>query len=222
MLALLTPAKADIIDDPLHGYCNGCADNGTNTPLIGSTFGFQSSPAGATGTLYLDFLVPNTINTATFAAPSVTGATTGTSTLFSTTAWTTDTLQAYLGGQFAAGLPSNPIGAYLPSTQTVNAAATGFYDYILSTGSRTLGGTDTVPTALWTLTALLPVGSYIVGKMVTADGTIMTANSGALFVGGSNPPPPPPPAVPLPGAVWLFGAGLLGLVGLARKKKQAL
>jgi hypothetical protein len=27
------------------------------------------------------------------------------------------------------------------------------------------------------------------------------------------------PAVPVPAAVWLFGSGLLGLVGVARKKK---
>lgn len=30
-----------------------------------------------------------------------------------------------------------------------------------------------------------------------------------------------PPAVPLPPAVWLFGSGLLGLVGIARRKKAA-
>ena len=29
----------------------------------------------------------------------------------------------------------------------------------------------------------------------------------------------PPPAVPVPAAVWLFGSGLLGLVGIARRKK---
>jgi len=28
-----------------------------------------------------------------------------------------------------------------------------------------------------------------------------------------------PPAVPVPAAVWLFGSGLLGLVGIARRKK---
>ncbi len=31
----------------------------------------------------------------------------------------------------------------------------------------------------------------------------------------------PPPAVPVPAAVWLFGSGLLGLVGVARRKKMA-
>jgi len=31
----------------------------------------------------------------------------------------------------------------------------------------------------------------------------------------------PPAAVPVPAAVWLFGSGLLGLVGVARRKKAA-
>ncbi|MGB5716088.1 MAG: VPLPA-CTERM sorting domain-containing protein [Gammaproteobacteria bacterium] len=29
------------------------------------------------------------------------------------------------------------------------------------------------------------------------------------------------PGVPLPAAFWLFGSGLLGLVGIARRKKAA-
>jgi hypothetical protein len=32
---------------------------------------------------------------------------------------------------------------------------------------------------------------------------------------------PQPPQVPVPAAVWLFGSGLLGLVGIARRKKKA-
>jgi len=32
---------------------------------------------------------------------------------------------------------------------------------------------------------------------------------------------PPPAAIPVPAAVWLFGSGLLGLVGIARRKKKA-
>jgi hypothetical protein len=33
--------------------------------------------------------------------------------------------------------------------------------------------------------------------------------------------PTPPTVVPVPAAVWLFGSGLLGLVGIARRKKKA-
>lgn len=31
---------------------------------------------------------------------------------------------------------------------------------------------------------------------------------------------PPPAMVPIPAALWLFGSGLLGLAGLARKKSS--
>lgn len=33
-------------------------------------------------------------------------------------------------------------------------------------------------------------------------------------------PPPPPSGVPVPAAVWLFGSGLLGLIGVARRKQS--
>lgn len=29
------------------------------------------------------------------------------------------------------------------------------------------------------------------------------------------------PAVPIPAAVWMFGSGLIGLIGLARRKANA-
>jgi hypothetical protein len=31
----------------------------------------------------------------------------------------------------------------------------------------------------------------------------------------------PPAIVPIPAAAWLFGSGLLGLIGIARRKKAA-
>lgn len=38
----------------------------------------------------------------------------------------------------------------------------------------------------------------------------------------SSPPPPPPPgAVPEPATGWLLGFGLLGLMGVARRKETA-
>jgi len=34
-------------------------------------------------------------------------------------------------------------------------------------------------------------------------------------------PPEPPEPIPVPAAIWLFGSGLVGLIGIARRKKQA-
>jgi hypothetical protein len=37
-----------------------------------------------------------------------------------------------------------------------------------------------------------------------------------------NPPEPPPSTIPVPAAAWLMGSGLLGLTGIARRKKSRL
>jgi len=63
----------------------------------------------------------------------------------------------------------------------------------------------------WTLTSAEGVsadGSIIVGNGIHGDGTreAWMANIGV---------------VPIPPTVWLFGSGLLGLVGIARRKKAA-
>lgn len=57
--------------------------------------------------------------------------------------------------------------------------------------------------------------SYILGTAtVASDGTVTLAGNA-----GSTTTTPPP--VPLPAAVWLFGSGLLGLVGVSRRRKNA-
>src|SRR6516162_8227075 len=117
-----TNVSADVIlDDPLHGYCGGagqCIDNGTNSPTSNNppvNFGFTVSPGPQTGDFVVDVLVPNNIvKPASFA---ITGTLSGTATLFSATAWTTGDLATYLG---ISASPSNPIGAYLPSTQALD------------------------------------------------------------------------------------------------------
>ncbi|NOU21105.1 MAG: VPLPA-CTERM sorting domain-containing protein, partial [Methyloglobulus sp.] len=52
-------------------------------------------------------------------------------------------------------------------------------------------------------------------------------NQGGGNQGGGGSVPTPPPAntgqqVPVPAAVWLFGSGLVGLMGLRRKSKLAV
>jgi hypothetical protein len=217
-------AKADtlpLLDDPLHGYCGGagqCIDNGTNSPTSNNppvNFGFTVSPGPASGDFVVDVLVPNNVvKPASFA---ITGTLSGTATLFSATAWTTGDLATYLG---ISASPSNPIGAYLPSTQALDPGATGFFVFQVDLGSTTLQGPSNPNlNPLLNISPGLPLASYIVGFLNEggASGIIATANSGAIFETS------PPSAVPLPSALVLFATGLggLGLIGARRKRKAA-
>jgi hypothetical protein len=58
------------------------------------------------------------------------------------------------------------------------------------------------------------VQSYVLG-------TASLGTNGTLTLAGNTVTAPPPP-VPLPAAVWLFGSGLLGLVGVSRRRKAAV
>ena len=209
--ALLVPAAHA---DTLHGFCSGagqCVDNGTNSPTSTNSpanFGFTGSPGG-TGGFALVFLVPNNED----AVPSalsfgVTGTFSGTTTFFSSPAWSSGFLASYLG--ISGASPANPIGAYLPSTQTLDPGATGFFAYYLE-GLATVT-TSSGPTFNLS-SGTLPLASYIVGFIATDEGDIgATANSGAIFETGK-----PPTSTPEPSTSVLLGFGLLGLVGLRRR-----
>ena len=209
-------AHADGIDgvlDPLHGFCAAatCVDNGTNTPLGSQPFSFTVSPgnATATGDLLMDILVPNNL-AAPANFPITGGPPTGTATKVDT-AWTSGQLDTFLG---ISASPTNPIGAFLPSTQKVDPGATGFFVFQADLGSTTLQPqSNASPTPLWSI-ANLPVGSYVVAFLNTGTTSnpnwIATANSGALFV------PVPAAGAGVPGLIAACGA----LLGLARRRRQ--
>jgi len=106
-----TTTTTSTVDDPLHGYCTGCAENSVNTNTVTTTnpiknFGFWISPSTATGEFWVDILVPNNEVSAvqlasnkgkgnfyTVTAGTLPGGGVGTTlpknaTLVSTTAWT--------------------------------------------------------------------------------------------------------------------------------------
>ena len=58
-----------------------------------------------------------------------------------------------------------------------------------------------------------PNGLDGINGMKMIDGAFIDSSANFNFVA--------PAAVPVPAAVWLFGSGLLGLVGVARRKKTA-
>ena len=92
------------------------------------------------------------------------------------------------------GFGSAPIGPSPMATTTYNT------DGVSITGNDTIGGSPmtTIPFA---------------DHNANFDMKVIT------FVGCSADCTPPP--IPVPAAVWLFGSGLLGLVGVARRRKQA-
>src|ERR1700730_1634094 len=208
-LAMLSgPAFADTVplDDPLHGYCGGagqCIDNGTNSPTTNNppiNFGFTVSPGPASGSSFLiDVLVPN--NEPAPASFALTGTFSGTATLFSATPFTSGALDAYLG---ISASPSNPIGAYLPSTQALDPGATGFFVFQVNLGAATLQGANNPNVSpLENISPGLPLASYIVAFLnegtAQSPSWVATANSGAIFE-----------TVRVPGPI--VGAGLPGLI----------
>ena len=163
------------------------------------------------------------INPAAFADMSVDGSTfdgsaptaTGSEAFYATTSIAT----------FAFGF-FGPVATYTAATDGVSSGFTPV------TGELT--GSDLTLdlnswTAYWNGTSFNQ-GASGVATTVDASGNF-TASWTALVVGGAfngqtgswsiTGTTDAPPAVPVPAAVWLFGSGLLGLVGVARRKKAA-
>jgi hypothetical protein len=215
----------------LHGFCSTaapCTDTGTNTPTSVNPpdFGFSAGGHSAMGDVMIDILVPDTISspstTYTISGPLISPAT-FTASLFSTTPWTLAShpmggspLDTYLG---ISGSPNNPIGAFLPATQTFDSSATGFFVYTADLGSQMLpsnsGASDS---DLLTLNKGLPQGSYIVAFQGAAGTRLdATAPSGAILETGAMTPVPEPSTW----AMMLIGFAGLALAGYRRALRTA-
>jgi len=209
----------------LYGYCEIYYDcvpyNGINsgTPFNPPReFGFTSSSGPSSGELFIDLLVPDKFDTPTGSViPSnlsivLTGTLSGTARLFSSTPWTSGALDSYLG---ISASPTNPIGAFLPSTLTIQRLATGFYVYQVDLGNTTLQSSPPPPGAGFReniSSGPLPgSGYYIVAFLnegtATQPNFQSTANSGAIFV-------------PEPTSALLLATGLLAL-GVSRHRRRS-
>lgn len=242
LLTLSASAFGQLVDDPLHGFCWGgtptCPEatvggvkvtpTSTNPP----NFGFTVSPGPQTGDYLIDVLVPNNENTVpsftitgTQGGTSNTDAISATASLFSATAWTSGGLDTYLG---MSASPANPIGAFLPATQSVDANAAGYFVYQADLGqTRLQDNPNPLAGPLLNIGPALPIGTVIVGFLNTSNnGVIATANSGALFESGpgttggtgGNGGGSSGGTVPEPGAIVLLGSALVALFSISRKK----
>jgi hypothetical protein len=216
-LFALVPAAgyADIIDDPLHGFCAGCSDNGTVTPIPTNppnNFTFTASPGPQTGELFVDILLPNVGTAPTSLTVSVTGSPNVTANRVDTVFNSGDlaTFLGFCGTPCNTVSPANPIGGFPGST-------TGFFVFQADLGLRTLGANNN-PGAGPNLDVeqFLPLGSSIVAFLNTnvtggsQNGFIATALSGQLFVPG------PAVGAGLPGLLAACGS----LLALARRRRR--
>ena len=97
----------------------------------------------------------------------------------------------------------------------INETYPGFYDY------GTTGVTSTVSTNYYPQYDLLgayhQIGSPSTSYLTRTNSSLATSSSqgdAGHYLVQTSP-------VPVPAAVWLFGSGLLGLIGIARSKKAA-
>jgi hypothetical protein len=128
--------------------------------------------------------------------------------------WGTDEYPEFIGSSFidAFGLYLNGVNIAQTGGQPVNVdhpdmqALTGTeLDGILAPGNN--------PVLLFSGSAM-PTGNTLSFIIADSGDAILDATAYISSVSGVTPVPP----IPVPAAVWLFCSGLLGLIGIARRK----
>jgi hypothetical protein len=114
----------------------------------------------------------------------------------------------------------NSLSGGASSIEGATPATAGQWDYNLpsSTASQWYGNGPVTANTLGTTANLFYVtgNGGALSKVAVSNPNTETATltaAGLVLAGGST--------VPLPAAVWLFGSGLLGLAGIARRKSKA-
>ena len=118
-----------------------------------------------------------------------------------------DTDQNYLGSNLTISAPEI-VGFTGPVNANNDFIATGTNGTLNLIGSdQFILGLDTGGGNWITDSAVVSVGANAFQVSFDNNGTLVTVDVQII------------PPVPVPAAVWLFGSGLIGLVGVARRKK---
>jgi hypothetical protein len=217
--ALAIFSASAVYGDTLHGFCYSpspvCSDDGTNTPTSADLpdFGFSGSGQSVTGDYLIELLIPNNVLDADSLSFSVSGTEGATNLgpfvagLFSTAAFTSGSLDTYLG---LSASPADGLSNFLTATQALDPGATGFFVYQADLGTQTLlKQSDELDGPLLTLNNALPTGSFIDAFVNGGSPESTNANSGAIFETGTS-------TVPEPSYTLLLAAGIV-LFGLVRR-----
>jgi hypothetical protein len=111
---------------------------------------------------------------------------------------------------------NNISGGFTPLAQVAagsDAIVGGSFDYVLS---GTNGGNDFDWTQM-VVSAIMPVGTASTRIQLIHILEASTSNGGAIFLDNASLTVS---QVPVPAAAWLFGSALLGLMGMARRRKS--
>ena len=181
------------------------------TAAVALGLGAGAAQATVYDMTFMDFPgAQNTTVVGTFDSTAASGTFTSGATPFFGHAWTGTVTQSFT----ATGANTWNFNA------GTGASATGSYTFTLAAGQVGMGILFD-----WNTSSGIPVLNILnadgSGVDIDGDGTLGTTMASGPFAGSPVGFAGTVSAVPVPAAVWLFGSGLMGLVGVARRRKAS-